>query len=194
MRPAITTLDTTDQQVLDALAALLVAGFREVAPTAWPDLSSARAEVAEALGPERLNRIALGADGGVLGWVGALPEYGGRVWEVHPLVVAPAWQGRGIGRALMAELERLVAARGGLTLLVGTDDETGLTSLAGVDLYDDLPERLATVRNLGGHPFGFYRRLGFSIVGVVPDANGPGKPDILMAKRVAVRPGAGPTG
>ena len=100
-------------------------------------------------------------------------------------MVAGAFRRRGIGRALVADLEARAGARGGLTLLVGTDDETGQTSLSGVDLYDDLPRRLATVRNLRCHPYGFYRRLGFTIVGVVPDANGPGKPDILMAKRIA---------
>ena len=35
------------------------------------------------------------------------------------------------------------------------------------------------------HPAGFYLRMGFEIVGLIPDANGPGKPDILMAKRVS---------
>ena len=34
------------------------------------------------------------------------------------------------------------------------------------------------------HPAGFYQRMGFEVVGLIPDANGPGKPDILMAKRV----------
>jgi aminoglycoside 6'-N-acetyltransferase I len=35
------------------------------------------------------------------------------------------------------------------------------------------------------NPLAFYQRVGFEIVGVIPDANGPGKPDILMAKRVS---------
>ena len=34
----------------------------------------------------------------------------------------------------------------------------------------------------------FYLRVGFHIVGVIPDANGFGKPDILMAKRIAAHP------
>jgi hypothetical protein len=34
------------------------------------------------------------------------------------------------------------------------------------------------------HPLAFYRALGYTLVGVVPDANGPGKPDLLLAKRV----------
>jgi aminoglycoside 6'-N-acetyltransferase I len=35
-----------------------------------------------------------------------------------------------------------------------------------------------------GHPLTFYRRHGYRIVGVLPDVNGPGRPDILMAKRL----------
>jgi aminoglycoside 6'-N-acetyltransferase I len=60
----------------------------------------------------------------------------------------------------------------------------GLTSLGGVDLFPSPLEHLARVRNLRRHPYEFYQKQGYVIVGVVPDANGFGKPDILMAKSV----------
>ena len=121
---------------------------------------------------------------GVVGWIGGIPQYDGHVWELHPLVVAENWRRRGIGRALVSDLERIIARRGALTLWAGSDDENFETSLSGVDLYDDLPSRLREVRAWGQHPLGFYLRLGFRIVGVMPDANGRGKPDIYLAKRI----------
>lgn len=57
-----------------------------------------------------------------------------------------------------------------------------MTTLGAVDLYPNVWEHIAGVRNLRRHPFEFYQKCGFVIVGVVPDANGLGKPDILMAK------------
>ena len=74
---------------------------------------------------------------------------------------------------------------GGTVLFVGTDDEDERTNLSGLDLFPDVLRHLSGLANLRGHPFGFYQRMGCSIVGVVPDANGFGRPDILMAKRVA---------
>ena len=168
-------------------AQLLVDGFREHWPNAWPDLESAREEVAEALEQGKLCRAVVDDAGRVLGWIGGIPGYDGNVWELHPLVVAPAEQGQGIGRALVFDLEERVRERGGLTLWLGSDDEDDMTSLAGVDLYDDLPGRLARVENRKGHPFTFYQKCGFVIAGVVPDANGRGKPDVLMAKRIEPR-------
>jgi len=78
--------------------------------------------------------------------------------------------------------------RGGSTIYLGTDDENGRTSLGGVDLYPDPLMAAAQIQNLRRHPFEFYRKLGFAIVGVLPDANGFGKPDIFMAKRVRTTP------
>jgi len=53
-----------------------------------------------------------------------------------------------------------------------------------VDLYPNVLEHLARIGNLRRHPYGFYQKVGFVVVGVMPDANGPGKPDIYLAKRV----------
>ncbi|MBV9356224.1 MAG: GNAT family N-acetyltransferase [Chloroflexi bacterium] len=180
----IVDLRSLDDDGLRATAGLLVEGFRAHAPDAWPTLEAGLTEVREALANERLGRVAVDAVGTPLGWVGAISQYDGRVWELHPLVVAPGRQGQGLGRALVQDLEARVRELGGITLWAGADDEDGRTSLANVDLYQDLPSRLANVENPGRHPYGFYQRLGFTIVGVMPDANGPGKPDIFVAKRV----------
>jgi aminoglycoside 6'-N-acetyltransferase I len=40
------------------------------------------------------------------------------------------------------------------------------------------------IRNFKNHPFEFYQKLGYVITGVVIDANGVGKPDILMSKSI----------
>lgn len=183
-RIRIKDLFAEDAQAVQQAAALLVEGFRLVAPAAWPDLESALEEVGEALQPENIARAACAPDGAVLGWVGAQPAYGQITWELHPLVVDPRYQGRGLGRRLVHDLEEQLRARGCLTVFLGTDDESGRTSLSGVDLYPDVLGQAARIVNQDGHPFGFYQRLGYVVVGVIPDANGPGKPDILMAKRL----------
>jgi aminoglycoside 6'-N-acetyltransferase I len=179
----ITDLSTAGEVAAEQAAAALVAGFAEHWPEAWPDIEGARAEVAEALGPGKICRAALGDEGALLGWAGAMPSYA-QVWELHPLVVRPERQGGGVGRALVEDLVAQVRERGGLTLMLGSDDEDEMTSLSGVELYPDVWPHVANIRNLRRHPYEFYQKCGFVIVGVVPDANGPGKPDILMARRV----------
>jgi aminoglycoside 6'-N-acetyltransferase I len=182
----VSDLEPSDAAAVEQAAHALVVGFRAHAPDAWPDLADARSEVQQALEPGKLCRVARDTDGSVLGWIGGRLSYA-RVWELHPLVVLPAVQRRGIGRALVEDLEVQVRKRGGLTILLGSDDETDMTTLSGVDLYPDVWPHIKRIRNLRGHPFEFYQKCGFVIVGVVPDANGYGKPDILMAKRVADR-------
>jgi aminoglycoside 6'-N-acetyltransferase I len=184
----IVDLRPEDRDAIGQVAALLVEGFRDDWPGSWPTIDSGIEEVRESFAPGRLSRVAVGDDGTVLGWIGGIPHYDGHVWELHPLVVAAAARRRGVGRALVADLEALARERGGITLWVGSDDVTGQTTLSGVDLYDDLPRRIATVQNLRGHPYGFYQRVGFTIAGVLPDANGIGKPDIFLAKRIAGAP------
>lgn len=172
-----------DHATIAEMAGVLVAAFAEHSPDSWPDLPSAVAEVAEALAPGKLCLAAVDDDGSVLGWIGGQLEYS-LVWELHPLAVRPQNQGEGIGRALVRELEARVKALGALTLRLGTEDDAGQTSIFGTDMYDDPLGKLRSIQNPGRHAFGFYERLGYTIVGVIPDSNGPGKHDILMAKRL----------
>ena len=178
----IMDLRPDDAALIERVAALLVAEFAANWPEAWPDQRAAEAEVRESFTEGRLSRVALDADGRALGWIGGISQYDGHVWELHPLVVHGEHQGQGIGRALVADLEARVRERGGLTITLGTDDEHEQTSLSGVDLFQNPWEHIAAISNRRRHPYEFYQKLGYVIVGVVPDANGLGKPDILMAK------------
>jgi aminoglycoside 6'-N-acetyltransferase I len=178
----IEELSVTDGARIEAAARLLHAAFGPLG--VWTTMAEARQEVAESLQADRVSRVAVAVDGKVLGWIGAIRQYDGLVWELHPIVIDEQWRRHGIGRALVRDLEDTLAARGGLTLWAGSDDLAGETSLGGVDLYSSLPQALDNVRSWGRHPLPFYRSLGFQLLGVMPDANGPGRPDIFLGKRL----------
>jgi len=180
----ITDLKAEQTRAVEQIAEVILEEFRDTGSTAWRTLEAATAEVTDSLEPGRISRVAIAESGDILGWVAGSPQYNGHVWELHPLVVRLAWRRQGIGRSLTSDFEQQVAVRGGCTVLLGTDDENCRTSLGGMDLYPDVIEQLRSLRNRGSHPFEFYRRVGYHVIGVIPDANGFGKPDILMAKRV----------
>jgi aminoglycoside 6'-N-acetyltransferase I len=180
----IITLSPADDHLIRQAAQLLVDAFREHWPDAWPSLEEGLKEVHEMLENERICRAAVAENGNLLGIIGGIPGYDGNVWELHPLAVLPSLQGQGIGRTLVADLEEQVRSSGGLTMTLGSDDEDGMTSLSNVNLYENLWEKIRDIRNYKNHPFEFYQKMGYVITGVVPDANGVGKPDILMAKRL----------
>jgi aminoglycoside 6'-N-acetyltransferase I len=178
-RWAVEDLRPSDSDAIDQAASLLVAAFPHWTAT----VEDARNEVVPLLEPDHMC-LAARTEGNVLGWIGAIPAYS-HAWELHPLVVREDVRGQGIGRALVAALEERVRQRGALTLYLGTDDDGPVpcTSAGGIALF---PGVLSYAANLVAihHAAGFYRRLGFEVVGLIPDANGPGKPDVLMAKRV----------
>jgi len=184
----IRDLAPTESRLIHQIAEMLVEAFRENWPDAWSTLEDALEEVRDSFVEGRISRVAVDEHGNAAGWTGARYWYA-LVWELHPMVVKPSLQGRGIGRALVADLEEQVRKRGGMTITLGSDDENGMTTLSGVDLYPAPWEHIARIRNLKGHPYEFYRKCGFTITGVIPDANGVGKPDILMSKRVGGQPG-----
>lgn len=143
----------------------------------------ALSEMDELLESEKICIILI-QDDEVIGMIGGAPAYSGNVWELHPLVIKKTYQHQGIGSKLLAFFEKEVYRRGGMTIYLGTDDEDDLTSLSNQDLYENLYFKLENIKNKNNHPFSFYQKNGYKIVGIVPDANGYGKPDIMMAKRV----------
>ena len=180
----IISLQSNNEHLIHQAAQLLVDAFHEHWLEAWPTFDEALKEVHEMFEAERICRAAINDARNLLGIIGGIPGYEGNVWELHPLAVQSSMQGRGIGRALVADFEEQVRQRGGLTITLGSDDEDNMTSLSNVDLFENTWEKIQNIRNVKGHPFEFYQKLGYVITGVVPDANGIGKPDILMAKRV----------
>jgi len=176
---------TNDDIAVRQVAELLIDGFKDSGSDSWTTLESALAEVHDSLSSNRISRVAVDESDNVLGWIGGIEEYGESVWELHPLVVRRDRRKKGIGRALVEDFEKQVKIRGGITIRLGTDDENNRTSLGGTDIYPNVLDRLLEIKNLREHPFEFYLKLGFVITGVIPDANGFGKPDILMAKRVS---------
>lgn len=178
---SIIDLQPDNAAAIQQVAQLLIDGFAH-SPGAWKEMETALAEVQESFGTDKISRIAINEEGQVLGWIAGYSAYDGNVWELHPLVVSVAHQGKGIGRKLVFDFEERVKERGALTITLGTDDEADQTTLSGVDLYPNVWEHIARIKNVGHHPYEFYQKLGYVIIGVIPDANGHGKPDILMAK------------
>jgi aminoglycoside 6'-N-acetyltransferase I len=175
----IDALRADDTDAITQAAALLVGAF----PHWLPTMELARDEVMEALEADRICLVAR-ADDQILGWIGAIPEYS-HAWELHPLVVRADARRMGVGASLVRALEERVREAGALTLYLGTDDDGPApgTSAGGVELFPGVLAHATRLR-VFDHPAGFYMRQGFEIVGLIPDANGPGKPDILMAKRL----------
>lgn len=174
-------VDATEKQLTQA-AQLLTDSL----PNGWPTIQDAMDEIKERLIPENTMLFAINDDQ-VIGWGGVLaPEYDGNVCELHPLVVHPDFRRQGVGRKLVQKLEDEAKQQGALTIYLGADDDEkdeGETSLAFVNLYEDLPQKLNDFTP-GTHQTSFYIKLGYKIIGVMPDANGIGKPDIFLGKKL----------
>ncbi|MBL6991131.1 MAG: GNAT family N-acetyltransferase [Bacteriovoracaceae bacterium] len=163
---------------------LMQIGFKGIT-NSWENEIDAGREVRGLLSLGKIALIAVDINEEVLGLVGAFHlSYPGDVWELHPIVVKPSARQRGVGKALIEKLEENIKQKGGKTLWLGADDEQGLTSISGKNIYPNLIEHLQSIENIGGHAISFYKKMGFSVAGCLPDANGFGKPDIFFAKRI----------
>ena len=170
-------LTMKDEILINDIEKMLIDAFPEKTKGKWYKC------IIESLMDDRISIIAV-LDNQVVGFIGGIRKYNGFVYELHPLIVKKDFRKKGIGRLLIQALEEEVKNRGGLTVWLGTDDEDDATSLSQVDLYENTCDHIKNITNIKNHPYEFYQRLGYVIVGVLPDANGYRKPDIFMAKRV----------
>ena len=178
----VVDVGTQEPSFIDELALLTFRAFREQAPNWLPTIENAREEVVESLQRGRTSRALTDDLGEPLGWLGAIPQSGGRAWKIHPIAIRPERQGRGYSRFLVEDLERISKASGALTLFAGASDDVGSTSLSGTDLYADPLSALASITCEGPHAYKFWMEVGFSTVGVMPDAEGVGRHGIHLAK------------
>ncbi len=170
------------RQAAKVLAETFVAAGNDI----WANPHVARQEVDECTAEPN---ICIGlCDGDVLlGWVGLRPMYE-KTWELHPMAVSPRHQKHGVGRQLLEEIEARARERGIIGIALGTDDEREQTSLARVDIdADNVFTEISRIENLDRHPFEFYKKCGYIVVGIIPNANGPRKPDIWMWKDIRER-------
>ena len=173
-----------DDTLIEKVSELLFDGFSDTGTEAWNSLDECRKDVLESLDEKKISRVAFGENEELLGWASGAPLYHNYTWELEVLVVDRENQRKGVGTGLLGDFEAEVELRGGLNVFLGTDDENYRTSIGGDELYPNPIERIRYLQNLGGHPFEFYKKRGYAIVGVLPDANGIGKPDIFMSKRL----------
>ena len=182
MEYSIVNIGLSDNYITQA-AVVLYNVFNNLENQSWPTIDSAKMEVNECL---ENNNICIGMliDNKIVGWVGLRPMYE-KTWELHPLVVIDDYQNMGVGKILMNEIEKRAKETGIIGVVLGTDDEKYKTSLSKVDLNNkNIFTEIENIKNINHHPFEFYQKCGYFIVGVIPNANGKNKPDIWMWKEI----------
>lgn len=168
-----------NEKYIEQCAALLISNFNTI-----PNMETALDIVRRSLDDSKINLISINDKNEILGWICGIENYNLHVWEIQPLVVKESFQNKGLGRLLLSEFDKEVYKRNGVTIILGIQDENHETSLSDVDIYDNTLKKIKKIKNLKHNPYEFYLKNGFTIVGVIPDSNGIGKPDILMSKRV----------
>ena len=182
MKYEIVDLEKSDKDRVDQIAGFLYRCFQKNAPEWLPNLESCRQEVNKSFQTDRRSRVLIDSHGIALGWIGAITDES--LWEIHPIAVAPSQQGNGYGLVLVSDIVELARNSGAVAIWAGTSDETGATSFSSIDLYKYPASALENFSAPRDHPVSFWSKTGFSLVGVMPDEEGLGKPGIHFAMRL----------
>ena len=158
----LVNINQNTKDLIQQAASMLNEEFQDVSPTSWPTFEIALQEVQECITEDRICRGTVDDNGKLIGWIGAIPHYHGNAWELHPIVVKSEFRYKGIGSKLISDLEEQVRNRGGITIWLGTDDETGQTTLSNKDIYPNLYDEIKKIENLANHPYEFYIKNGYN--------------------------------
>lgn len=176
---------TNNKTLIQQMAEALFDGFSDTGTEAWSTMAECLKDAKESLDDEKISRIAITDADEVIAWTIGDEIYTGHTWELELLVVRRGSKLKGFGRKMLEDFEQQVLKRGATSVFLGSDDENNRTSLGGIELYPNPLEHLANIKNLRGHPYEFYEKCGYTITGLIPHANGFGKPDIWMTKQLS---------
>jgi aminoglycoside 6'-N-acetyltransferase I len=128
--------------------------------------------------------IGIKLENNLIGMAGIRPMYK-KTWELHPMAIKNEYQGKGYGKILLNKIEEIGNKNGIIGIVVGSDDETNKTSLSEKEINgENIFEEIMNIKNYKNHPYEFYKKCGYSIVGIIPNANGQNKPDIWLWKDI----------
>ncbi|MBO6702364.1 MAG: GNAT family N-acetyltransferase [Pseudomonadales bacterium] len=178
----IENLDESQNDRIELISQFLLPCFQKYSPDWLPNKKAALNLIMSTFGEQRRSRVALGENGHPIGWIGAITDED--VWEIHPIAVSPDNQRKAVGKSLVADVESLARSSGAVAVWAGTSDETASTSFSSIDLYKEPGRSFENIETPEDHPIQFWLKMGYSIVGVMPDEEGLGKPGIHFAKRV----------
>lgn len=174
--------DPADELRLDEAAYVLYRAASRYS-SAFPTPDAALGELLDvARTTDAVTFVALNLAGEVCGLASAAPYRSSSVLRVHPLVVDPPFQRRGVGRTLLKTVEDAARELGFSTLILALEDEAGQTSLSGKSLFPDPLAPMTRFVPPAAHPSTFLKRMGFGLTGVLPEAAGPGRPELWFAK------------
>lgn len=122
-------------------------------------------------------------DDEVLGWI-AGKRYRTHGFRITHCVVHPDVHRLGIGRRMAIAFESAAQDAGALIVHASMIDSACSTSLGGRDLFPGLLSRTVNEQDDVNHPVIFFLCCGYELAGVLPDAYGWGKPELIVAKRV----------
>lgn len=175
-------LKKTDTVLIRQISEFLFECFKKYSPEYLPDIAACKSEISESF--NEVSRVMVNNHGEAIGWIGAIK--GKYVWEIHPIAVSPPEQSKGLGQRLVKDIIRLAKEQGAVAVWAGTSDETGVTSFSGIDPYNSLFNNMTLdkIEAPTDHAVTFWFKAGFSLVGLLPDEEGLGKPGIHFAKRI----------